>query len=169
MTATVPIVSPRVPNDPAASSATGPNTVQLTIGFEIASLQLTPALKLGAVQIRPTSNIVSVQLDATSQATLQRLLAGAAGGGPPAFEIDKLELTAGGKIALITSRRRSEAIGGGESLPPGALGAARGRTRTHTRAWARGPKIRTAATRSHAAANNFARRILRAPPSPSSA
>jgi hypothetical protein len=102
MTATVPTVSPRMPNDPAAASTTGPNTVQLTIGFEIASLQLTPALKLGAVQIRPTSNIVSVQLDATSQATLQRLLAGAVGGGTPAFEIDKLELTAGGKIALIT-------------------------------------------------------------------
>jgi hypothetical protein len=102
MTATVPIVSPRLPNDPAAVPATGPNTVQLTIGFEIASLQLTPALKLGAVQIRPTSNIVSVQLDATSQATLQRLLAGAAGNGAPAFEIDKLELTSGGKIALIT-------------------------------------------------------------------
>ncbi len=102
MTATTPIVSPRTPNDPPAAVVTGPNTVQLTIGFEIASLQLTPALKLGAVQIRPTSNIVSVQLDATSQATLQRLLAGAAGGGPPAFEIDKLELTSGGKIALIT-------------------------------------------------------------------
>ncbi len=102
MTATVPIVSPRMPLDPAAASATGPNTVQLTIGFEIASLQLTPALKLGAVQIRPTSNIVSVQLDETSQATLKRLLAGAVGGGTPAFEIDKLELTASGKIALIT-------------------------------------------------------------------
>jgi len=102
MTATVPIVSPRMPHDPAAASATGPNTVQLTIGFEIASLQLTPALKLGAVQIRPTSNIVSVQLDETSQATLKRLLAGAVGGGTPAFEIEKLELTASGKIALIT-------------------------------------------------------------------
>ncbi len=102
MTATVPIVSPRMPLDPAAASATGPNTVQLTIGFEIASLQLTPALKLGAVQIRPTSNIVSVQLDETSQATLKRLLAGAVGGGTPAFEIEKLELTASGKIALIT-------------------------------------------------------------------
>jgi hypothetical protein len=74
----------------------------LTIGFEIASLQLTPALKLGAVQIRPTSNIVSVQLDSTSQATLQRLLAGGTAGNTPAFEIEKLELTSGGKIALIT-------------------------------------------------------------------
>ena len=91
-----------MPIDPAAATATGPNTVQLTIGFEIASLQLTPALKLGAVQIRPTSNIVSVQLDESSQATLKRLLAGAVGGGTPAFEIEKLELTANGKIALIT-------------------------------------------------------------------
>ncbi len=103
MTATVPIISPRVPDNPNALAAAGPNTVQLTIGFEIASLQLTPALKLGAVQIRPTSNVVSVQLDATSQATLQRLLAGgAAPGTTPAFEIDSLQLTAGGKIALIT-------------------------------------------------------------------
>ena len=101
MTATVPTVSPRMPTDPAATTA-GPNTVQLTIGFEIASLQLTPALKLGAVQIRPTSNIVSVQLDSTSQATLQRLLAGGTAGNTPAFEIEKLELTSGGKIALIT-------------------------------------------------------------------
>ena len=103
MTATVPIVSPRVLNNPNPAPTAGPNTVQLTIGFEIASLQLTPALKLGAVQIRPTSNIVSVQLDATSQATLQRLLAG--GGAPgttPAFEIESLQLTSGGKIALIT-------------------------------------------------------------------
>ena len=103
MTATVPIVSPRVPNNPNLAPAGGPNTVQLTIGFEIESLQLTPALKLGAVQIRPTSNVVSVQLDATSQATLQRLLGGgAAPGSAPAFEIESLQLTSGGKIALIT-------------------------------------------------------------------
>lgn len=103
MTATVPIVSPRVVGSSNPVAAAGPNTVQLTIGFEIASLQLTPALKLGAVQIRPTSNIVSVQLDATSQATLQRLLAGGvAPGSTPAFEIESLQLTSGGKIALIT-------------------------------------------------------------------
>ena len=103
MTATVPIVSPRLPMDSNAATGAGPNTVQLTIGFEIASLQLTPALRLGAVQIRPTSNIVSVQLDATSQATLQRLMAGgSAGGATPSFEIESLQLTAGGKIALIT-------------------------------------------------------------------
>ena len=103
MTATVPIVSPRVPNNPNPAPASGPNTVQLTIGFEIESLQLTPALKLDAVQIRPTSNVVSVQLDATSQATLQRLLGGgAAPGSAPAFEIESLQLTSAGKIALIT-------------------------------------------------------------------
>jgi hypothetical protein len=102
MTATVPTVSPRLPASSTVLSTTGPNTVQLTIGFEISSLQLTPALKLGAVQIRPTSNIVTVQLDATSQATLQRLLAGGAVGVAPAFEIDSLQLTAAGKIAMIT-------------------------------------------------------------------
>ena len=103
MTATVPIVSSRVPTHSTATPMAGPNTVQLTIGFEIASLQLTPALQLGSVQIRPTSNVVSVQLDATSQATLQRLLAGgAAPAATPVFEIDSLQLTSGGKIALIT-------------------------------------------------------------------
>ena len=104
MTATVPIVSPRLPAESNSATGVGPNTVQLTIGFEIASLQLTPALRLGAVQIRPTSNVVSVQLDASSQATLQKLLANSGGpiGSTPGFEIESLQLTAGGKIALIT-------------------------------------------------------------------